>query len=170
MSARAAGDPASATPVAGDGSRRPGVVWLLVAAVLLTALVQGLVLQSHVVPTAALAPAVEPGDRVLVWKVRPSPDPGDLVLVDTTDSAPVERSTPVSVWYSTRTRRFPMVGGIDVSGHVPIPDGALWFDLLDPTAEERLRVEAALTVQLPSREEMQEIEPSSRLYTEGVAT
>ena len=33
---------------------------------------------------------------MLVWKVRPSPGPGDLVLVDTTDSAPVERSTPVS--------------------------------------------------------------------------
>jgi signal peptidase I len=96
VSARAAADPASATPVAAAGSRRPGVVWLLVAAVLLTALVQGLVLQSYVVPTAALAPTVQPGDRVLVWKVRPSPDPGDLVVVDTTASAPVDRSTPVS--------------------------------------------------------------------------
>lgn len=62
------------------------------------------------------------------------------------------------------------VDRLDVSGHVPIPDAAMWFDLLDPTADERLRVEAALGVQLPSREEMQEIEPSSRLYTEGNAT
>ena len=96
MSARPDADPAPATPVAGAGSRRPGVVWLLVAAVVLTALVQGLLLQSYVVPTAALAPAVQPGDRVLVWKVRPSAAPGDLVVVDTTATARVDRSTPVS--------------------------------------------------------------------------
>ncbi|HSO65323.1 MAG TPA: S24/S26 family peptidase, partial [Ornithinibacter sp.] len=41
-------------------------------------------------------PAVQPGDRVLVWKVLPSADPGDLVVVDTTATAPVDRSTPVS--------------------------------------------------------------------------
>ena len=71
------------------------MVPLLVGAVLLTALVQGLVVQSHYVPTAALAPAVEPGDRVLVWKARPSVAPGDVVLVDTTGTAGVDRSTPV---------------------------------------------------------------------------
>ena len=96
MSARPVADPAPATTVAGAGSRRPGVVAVLVAAVLLTALVQGLVLQSYFVPTAALAPAVQPGDRVLVWKLRPSTDPGDLVVVDTTATAPVDRSTPES--------------------------------------------------------------------------
>jgi hypothetical protein len=96
VSARPDADPAPATPVAGAGSRRPGVVVLLVAAVLVTALVQGFVLQSYFVPTAALAPAVQPGDRVLVWKVRPSTGPGDLVVVDTTASAPVGRSTPAS--------------------------------------------------------------------------
>ena len=96
MSARSLADPAPATSLAGAGSRRPGVVVVLVAAVLLTALVQGLVLQSYFVPTAALAPTVQPGDRVLVWKLRPSPDPGDLVVVDTTATASVDRSTPVS--------------------------------------------------------------------------
>ena len=96
MSARPVADPAPATTVAGAGSRRPGVVVVLVAAVLLTALVQGLVLQSYFVPTAALAPAVQPGDRVLVWKLRPSTDPGDLVVVDTTAAASVDRSTPES--------------------------------------------------------------------------
>lgn len=96
MSAGPDADPAPATTVAGAGSRRPGVVVLLVAAVLLTALVQGLMLQSYLVPTAALAPAVQPGDRVLVWKVRPSADPGDLVVVDTTATASVDRSTPAS--------------------------------------------------------------------------
>lgn len=94
-------DPAPSTSVVGPGSRRPGVVPLLVAAVLLTALVQGLVLQSYVVPSAALAPAVEPGDRVLVWKATPA-RPGDLVVVDTTDTAPVDRSTRVDAGFVGR--------------------------------------------------------------------
>ena len=96
MTARPDADPAPATDVAGAGSRRPRPVLLLAAAVIATALVQAFVLQSYFVPTAALAPAVEPGDRVLVWKVRPAADPGDLVVVDTTASATVDRSTPVS--------------------------------------------------------------------------
>ena len=50
-----------------------------------------------------------------------------------------------------------------------LPPGALWYDLYEPTAEERALVEAALAVSLPSREEMKEIEPSSRLYVEGEA-
>jgi signal peptidase I len=78
------------------GSRRPRLVVLLTAAVVATALVQAFVLQSYFVPTAALAPTVEPGDRVLVWKVRPAADPGDLVVVDTTATASVDRSTPVA--------------------------------------------------------------------------
>ena len=96
MTARPDADPAPATDVAGAGSSRPRPVLLLAAAVLATALVQAFVLQSYFVPTAALAPTVEPGDRVLVWKVRPAADPGDLVVVDTTTSATVDRSTPVS--------------------------------------------------------------------------
>ncbi len=51
----------------------------------------------------------------------------------------------------------------------PIPAGALWLDLDSPTEEERRRVEAALAVSLPTREEMKEIEPSSRLYAEAGA-
>ncbi len=53
------------------------------------------------------------------------------------------------------------------------PDGAippaLWLDLDQPTEAERRSVEAALAIPLPTREEMQEIEPSSRLYSEGGA-
>jgi signal peptidase I len=82
--------------VAEAGSRRPRPVVLLGAAIVATALVQAFVLQSYFVPTAALAPTVEPGDRVLVWKVRPAADAGDLVVVDTTASATVDRSTPVA--------------------------------------------------------------------------
>jgi magnesium transporter len=62
------------------------------------------------------------------------------------------------------------VDRLEVAGHVPIPANAIWFDLYEPTIDERQRLEAALSLQLPSREEMQEIEPSSRLYTEGDAS
>jgi len=96
VTARPDADPAPATVVAAAGSRRPRPVLLVAAAIVATALVQAFVLQSYFVPTAALAPTVQPGDRVLVWKVRPTPAPGDLVLVDTTATAPVDRSTPAS--------------------------------------------------------------------------
>jgi magnesium transporter len=47
---------------------------------------------------------------------------------------------------------------------------AVWIDLLNPTKEEESAVEAALKVDVPTREEMAEIEVSSRLYQEGDAT
>lgn len=46
---------------------------------------------------------------------------------------------------------------------------AIWIDLLNPTAAEDGLVQAALGIELPTREEMQEIEVSSRLYREGEA-
>ena len=49
------------------------------------------------------------------------------------------------------------------------PAHVVWFDLFEPTPEEVRRVEALLGLALPTREEMQEIEPSSRLYVEGDA-
>ena len=45
----------------------------------------------------------------------------------------------------------------------------LWIDLLEPTPEEIALVQSALGVELPTRSEMQEIEVSSRLYTENDA-
>ena len=45
----------------------------------------------------------------------------------------------------------------------------VWIDLLRPTAEEEAQVEAALRIDIPTREEMQEIEVSSRLYLEEEA-
>ena len=95
MTTRQHADPAPTTSVAGAGSRRPRVLVVLVAALLLTALVQGLLLQSVVVPDGDLSPTLEPGDRVLVWKATSGAAPGDLVVVDTTESAAVDRSTPV---------------------------------------------------------------------------
>jgi magnesium transporter len=48
-------------------------------------------------------------------------------------------------------------------------EGMVWLDLLNPTPEEDACVERALGISLPSREEMQEIEMSARLYNEGGA-
>jgi magnesium transporter len=47
-----------------------------------------------------------------------------------------------------------------------LPEDAVWVDLLRPTREEEVFVEKALGLSLPTREEMQEIEPSNRLYLE----
>ena len=50
-----------------------------------------------------------------------------------------------------------------------VPAGAIWLDLVSPTIEEDRAVEAAVGVGVPTREEMAEIEPSSRLYIENNA-
>lgn len=50
-----------------------------------------------------------------------------------------------------------------------LPQDALWIDLVDPAPEEGEQVARGLGIALPSREEMQEIEHSSRLYEEGGA-
>jgi magnesium transporter len=46
---------------------------------------------------------------------------------------------------------------------------AIWIDLCSPTPEEVRFVERTLGIAVPSREEMQEIEASSRVYEEGEA-
>jgi magnesium transporter len=51
-----------------------------------------------------------------------------------------------------------------------LPAGAVWIDLLTPTPEEEQEVEAALGIDIPTREELAEIEASSRLYQEDGAT
>jgi len=43
---------------------------------------------------------------------------------------------------------------------------AVWIDLLNPTPAEERAVQQALSLEIPTREEMQEIESSSRLYRE----
>jgi magnesium transporter len=49
------------------------------------------------------------------------------------------------------------------------PANAVWLDLLSPTKEEEAAVQGFAGLELPTREEMQEIEVSSRLYREGEA-
>jgi magnesium transporter len=50
-----------------------------------------------------------------------------------------------------------------------IPEGAVWFDLFNPTQGEDKLLERTLGIAIPTREEMQEIEVSSRLYIENGA-
>src|SRR5918994_104198 len=46
----------------------------------------------------------------------------------------------------------------------------IWIDLVRPTDEEERAVESALQIDIPVREELAEIEASSRLYTRGGAS
>jgi len=45
-----------------------------------------------------------------------------------------------------------------------LPDGAIWIDLFEPTREEEALAEKLVGTNIPTREELSEIEPSSRLY------
>jgi magnesium transporter len=45
-------------------------------------------------------------------------------------------------------------------------DGAVWIDLYEPTADEESLLERTVKFDVPTREEMEEIEISSRLYIE----
>jgi len=47
-----------------------------------------------------------------------------------------------------------------------VPEEAVWLDLVNPAPGEDKMVEGLLGIAVPTREEMQEIEVSSRLYTE----
>ena len=51
----------------------------------------------------------------------------------------------------------------------PLPDDVVWIDLVSPTPDEDRLVEARIAASVPTREEMVEIEPSSRLYVEDGA-
>src|SRR6266496_5296153 len=50
-----------------------------------------------------------------------------------------------------------------------LPESAVWIDLIKPTAEEDKAVERLAGIAVPTREDMQEIEISSRLYIENGA-
>ena len=58
----------------------------------------------------------------------------------------------------------------EIEAHDPVPAAALWIDLLAPTPAEEDKVEALLGHDIPTREEMEEIEASSRLYRENGAS
>jgi magnesium transporter len=50
-----------------------------------------------------------------------------------------------------------------------LPESAVWIDLVKPTADEDHAVERLAGIAVPTREDMQEIEISSRLYIENGA-
>src|SRR4051812_5731869 len=50
-----------------------------------------------------------------------------------------------------------------------LPDNAVWIDMVKPTGEEDRAVERLAGIAVPTREDMQEIEISSRLYVENGA-
>ena len=50
-----------------------------------------------------------------------------------------------------------------------VPEGAVWLDLYSPTMAEDRLVERTLGVAVPTREEMQEVEVTSRLFVENGA-
>ena len=56
-----------------------------------------------------------------------------------------------------------------VQGDAALPDAAVWIDLVSPAQGEDKLVERFLGIAVPTREEMQEIEVSSRLYVENAA-
>ena len=58
---------------------------------------------------------------------------------------------------------------VPIDDGVEFPEGAVWIDLVAPTVAEDKLVERVLGVAVPTREEMQEIEVTSRLYIENGA-
>jgi magnesium transporter len=59
--------------------------------------------------------------------------------------------------------------GIAIGSGETIPPDAIWIDLFNPAPGEDKLIEASLRISVPTREEMVEIEPSSRLRVENGA-
>ena len=64
------------------------------------------------------------------------------------------------------TQQGQLIDWKDEKSH-PFPDNLVFLDLLNPSRTEELDAEKWLEYLLPTREEMQEIEESSRLYSEN---
>jgi magnesium transporter len=60
-------------------------------------------------------------------------------------------------------------GGVIEPKAEKIPDAATWVDLEEPTEEEEGLVERCIRMDVPTEDEMAEIEPSSRLYEQNGA-
>jgi len=56
---------------------------------------------------------------------------------------------------------------IDVAAPPPEAATAIWYNLTEPTKAEDQFVESQLGIDMPTRAEMDDIEPSARLYTEA---
>ena len=58
---------------------------------------------------------------------------------------------------------------VDLADAAELPENAVWIDMVKPTSEEDRAVERLAGIAVPTREDMQEIEISSRLYIENGA-
>ncbi len=58
---------------------------------------------------------------------------------------------------------------VDTTAETPLADAAVWYNLTDPTKSEDDFVESCLGIDIPTRAEMDDIEPSARLYNEDGA-
>src|SRR6478736_7829045 len=58
---------------------------------------------------------------------------------------------------------------VPVTDPTSLPENAVWIDLVKPSMEEDRAVERLAGIAVPTREDMQEIEISSRLYIENGA-
>ncbi|MBB2719760.1 UNVERIFIED_ORG: magnesium transporter [Rhizobium etli] len=57
----------------------------------------------------------------------------------------------------------------DVSQPASFPEDVVWIDMVEPSREEELYVEKVLGIEVPTREDLKDIEPSARLYIENDA-
>jgi magnesium transporter len=55
---------------------------------------------------------------------------------------------------------------VELKPGAAIPADSIWLDLLEPTPSEEKHVESFLSINVPTRDEMAEIEASNRLYEE----
>jgi magnesium transporter len=58
---------------------------------------------------------------------------------------------------------------VPVASEKDVPESSVWFDLVNPNLQEDKLVEQKVGIGVPTREEMQEIEVTSRLYVENGA-
>jgi magnesium transporter len=58
---------------------------------------------------------------------------------------------------------------VPIASDADVPETSVWFDLVNPQLQEDKIVEHKVGVAVPTREEMQEIEVTSRLYVENGA-
>ena len=66
----------------------------------------------------------------------------------------------------------PANGGVErrvIGADDPVPSGAVWIDMVEPTREEDRKIERYLGIEVPTREDQQDIEPSELLYAENDA-
>ncbi|MEQ8950973.1 hypothetical protein [Parvibaculum sp.] len=62
-----------------------------------------------------------------------------------------------------------MLKPVEVQRNEAIPEGTVWIDVLSPGDDDLVFLDKALGLDVPTEEDMQEIEMSSRLYHEDDA-